>query len=97
VIDGTWTIAYGAIGPDASGVFRVSGNADQPYDFTLTDDVARYIAAVALDASAGRYVRVARDTRSPNELAARTCARPTRRRPPRSRHGERCGPAVAAR
>ncbi|MCX5745816.1 MAG: NmrA family NAD(P)-binding protein [Proteobacteria bacterium] len=64
-------VAMGAIGPDVkTGVYRVWGDLDQPYDLTCTDDVARYIAAVALDAGAGRVVRVAGDTRSPRELAA---------------------------
>jgi nucleoside-diphosphate-sugar epimerase len=64
-------LAMGAIGPDAkTGAFRVWGDPDQRYDFTHTDDVAKYIAAVALDDRAGRVVRVAGDTRSPRELAA---------------------------
>jgi uncharacterized protein YbjT (DUF2867 family) len=63
-------LAIGAIGPDRDGVFKVWGDPDQPYDFTLTDDVARYIAAVALDADSARVVRVAGDTKSPRELAA---------------------------
>ena len=64
-------LAMGAIGPDANtGVFRYWGDADQPFDFTLTDDLAKYIAAVALDPDAPRVVRVAGDTRSPRELAA---------------------------
>ena len=62
-------LAIGAIGPDREGVFKVWGDPEQPYDFTLTDDVARYIAAVALDADAPRVVRVAGDTKSPRELA----------------------------
>jgi uncharacterized protein YbjT (DUF2867 family) len=63
-------LAVGAIGPDRdTGVFRVFGDENQPWDFTHTDDVAKYIAAVALDDSAGRYIRVAGDTRSPRELA----------------------------
>jgi nucleoside-diphosphate-sugar epimerase len=64
-------IAMGRIGPAPdTGVYRVWGDPDQPYDFTLTDDVARYVAAVALDAGAGRFVRVAGDTLSPRALAA---------------------------
>jgi uncharacterized protein YbjT (DUF2867 family) len=63
-------LAAGRIGPDREGIFKVWGDPDQPYDFTLTDDVARYIAAVALDADAPRVVRVAGDTKSPRELAA---------------------------
>ncbi|MEJ7729600.1 MAG: NmrA family NAD(P)-binding protein [Polyangiaceae bacterium] len=63
--------AYGAMGPDRkTGVFRVWGDPDQPSDFTLTDDVARYVAAVALDRQAPRVVRVAGDTRSAREIAA---------------------------
>lgn len=64
-------LAFGAMGPDPkTNVYRVYGDPDQPYDFTLTDDVAKYIAAVALDNSAPRMVRVAGDTKSPRELAA---------------------------
>jgi hypothetical protein len=64
-------IAHGRIGPDPkTGVFKVWGDPDQPYDFTLTDDVAAYIAAAALDPDAGRIVRVAGDTQSPRQLAA---------------------------
>jgi len=64
-------IAYGAIGPDPkTGVYRVWGDPDQPYDFTLTDDVAKYIAAAALDGEAPRMLRVAGDTKSARELAA---------------------------
>ena len=63
--------AYGAMGPDRrTGVFRVWGDVDQVADFTLTDDVARYVAAVALDRQAPRVVRVAGDTRSAREIAA---------------------------
>ena len=62
-------LAFGAIGPDRkTGLFKVWGNANQPYDFTCTDDVAKYVAAAALDADAGRVLRVAGDTRSPREL-----------------------------
>lgn len=63
--------AYGAMGPDRkTGVYRVWGDFDQPADFTATDDVARYVAAVALDRQSPRVVRVAGDTRSPREIAA---------------------------
>jgi uncharacterized protein YbjT (DUF2867 family) len=64
-------LAFGAMGPDPkTNVYRVYGDPDQPYDFTLTDDVARYIAAAALDKDAPRMLRVAGDTKSPRELAA---------------------------
>ena len=64
-------LAVGAIGPDPkTGIYKVWGDENQPYDFTLTDDVAKYIAVVALDQDAGRVVRVAGDTKSPRELAA---------------------------
>ncbi len=64
-------LAMGAIGPDPkTGVFKYWGDADQPSDFTLTDDLAKYIAAVALDHDAPRVVRVAGDTVSPRALAA---------------------------
>jgi uncharacterized protein YbjT (DUF2867 family) len=63
-------LAYGAMGPDKNGVYRVFGDFDQKCDFTSTDDVAKYIAAVALDGEAPRVVRVAGDTKSPRELAA---------------------------
>lgn len=63
--------AYGAMGPDRkSGRFRVWGDVDQASDFTFTDDVARYVAHVALDPAAPRVVRVAGDTRSPREIAS---------------------------
>jgi uncharacterized protein YbjT (DUF2867 family) len=63
--------AYGALGPDRrSGAFRVWGDLDQASDFTLSDDVARYVAHVALDDDAPRVVRVAGDTRSPRDIAA---------------------------
>lgn len=63
-------IAYGRIGPDPkTGVARYFGDENQPYDYTATDDVAKYIAAVALEADAPRVVRVAGDTLSPRELA----------------------------
>jgi uncharacterized protein YbjT (DUF2867 family) len=64
-------LANGAMGPDPkTNIFRVYGDPDQPYDFTLTDDAAKYIAAAALDDTAPRMVRVAGDTKSPRELAA---------------------------
>jgi uncharacterized protein YbjT (DUF2867 family) len=64
-------LAMGAIGPDPkTGIYKVFGDENQPYDFTSTDDVAKYIAAVALDADAGRVVRVAGDSLSPRALAA---------------------------
>lgn len=45
------------------------GSADQALDFTTKDDVARYTAAVALDASAPRYLRIASDVVTPRSLA----------------------------
>jgi uncharacterized protein YbjT (DUF2867 family) len=64
-------LVWGAIGPDPkTGSFKVWGDDSQPYDFTLTDDLAKYIAAVALDESAGRIVRVAGDSLSPRALGA---------------------------
>lgn len=64
-------LALGAIAPDPkTGIFKVWGDPNQAYDFTSTDDLAKYIAAVALDAEAGRVVRVAGDSKSPSELAA---------------------------
>jgi uncharacterized protein YbjT (DUF2867 family) len=64
-------LVFGAMGPDLkTGVFRVWGDPDQPYDFTWTDDLARYIAAVAIDTESPRVVRVAGDTKSPREIAA---------------------------
>jgi len=65
-------LLVGAIGPDPkTGIFRVWGDENQPYDFTSTDDLARYVAAAALDTEAGRVVRVARDSLSPRELGIR--------------------------
>jgi uncharacterized protein YbjT (DUF2867 family) len=62
-------LAMGAIGPDPkTGVFKVWGDAEQPYDFTSTDDLAKYVAEVALDAEAPRVVKVVGDTLSPREL-----------------------------
>lgn len=64
-------LVFGAMGPDPkTGVFRVWGDPDQPYDFTSTDDLAKYIAAVAVDTTSPRVVRVAGDTKSPREIAA---------------------------
>jgi len=63
-------LLWGAFGPDAkTGVYKVWGDENQPYDFTSTDDVAKYAAAVALDADAGRVVRVVGDVVSPQKLA----------------------------
>ena len=62
-------LAYGAMGPDRkTGVFRVWGDPDQPCDFTRTDDLAKYVAAVALDPEAPRVVRVAGDTKTAREI-----------------------------
>ena len=64
-------LVFGAMGPDPkTGVFRVWGDPDQPYDFTATDDLAKYVAAVAVDTTSPRVVRVAGDTKSPREIAA---------------------------
>jgi hypothetical protein len=64
-------LAVGAIGPDVkTGILKVWGDENQPYDYTSTDDVAKYVAAAALDADAGRVVRVAGDSVSPRELGA---------------------------
>jgi uncharacterized protein YbjT (DUF2867 family) len=63
-------LLLGPMAPDANGVFKVWGDGNQAYDLTSTDDVAKYVAAAALDADAGRFVRVAGDTRSPREVAA---------------------------
>ena len=45
------------------------GDADQVYDFTAKDDVARYVAEVALDDDAPRVLRIAGSSVSPRELA----------------------------
>ena len=45
-------------------------SADQPLDFTMKDDVAAYTAAVALDGSTPRFLRIAGDTLTVRELAA---------------------------
>ncbi|GAB3175873.1 NmrA family NAD(P)-binding protein [Telluribacter humicola] len=44
------------------------GNADQPLDFTTTENTAQYTAAAALDATTPRYLRVAGDVLSPRGL-----------------------------
>ena len=46
------------------------GNADQQLDFTTKDDVADYVAEVALDDAAPRFLRIAGTTVSPRQLAA---------------------------
>jgi uncharacterized protein YbjT (DUF2867 family) len=46
------------------------GRADQPFDFTTKDDVARYTAIAALDDAAPRFLRIAGDVVSPRDLAA---------------------------
>jgi nucleoside-diphosphate-sugar epimerase len=45
------------------------GNADQPFDFTTKDDVANYVAEVAHDETAPRFLRIAGATVSPRQLA----------------------------
>jgi len=45
------------------------GCADQELDFTTKHDVARYTAAVALDPSAPRYLRIAGAVETPRSLA----------------------------
>ena len=47
------------------------GDADQPYDFTTTDDTAAYVAAASLDPNApvGGF-EIIGETASPNQLAA---------------------------
>jgi hypothetical protein len=45
------------------------GSADQPFDFTTKDDVADYVADVALDPTAPRFLRIAGTTVSPRQLA----------------------------
>lgn len=44
-------------------------SADQRFDFTTKDDVAEYVADVALDPAAPRFLRIAGDSVSPRELA----------------------------
>lgn len=46
------------------------GSADQPLDFTLKDDVAEYVAAVALDDTSPRILRIAGSTVSARDIAA---------------------------
>ncbi len=46
------------------------GSADQPFDVTTKDDVARYTAAVALDEAAPRFLRIAGDVVTARSLAA---------------------------
>jgi uncharacterized protein YbjT (DUF2867 family) len=46
------------------------GNADQLLGFTSKDDVANYVADVALDDAAPRFLRIAGATVSPRQLAA---------------------------
>jgi uncharacterized protein YbjT (DUF2867 family) len=46
------------------------GSADQPFDFTTKDDVAEYVAEVAQDERAPRFLRIAGTTVSPRQLAA---------------------------
>jgi nucleoside-diphosphate-sugar epimerase len=45
------------------------GHADQRLDFTTKDDVADYVAAVALDDTAPRFLRIAGDTLSARQIA----------------------------
>ncbi len=46
------------------------GAAEQPYDFTTTDDVARYVAAAALSQTPMEGpLRIAGDTKSPADIA----------------------------
>ncbi|RYY92824.1 MAG: NmrA family protein [Chitinophagaceae bacterium] len=44
------------------------GNPDQPLDFTTMQDTAAYTAAAALDESAPRYLRIAGDVRSIQQI-----------------------------
>lgn len=46
------------------------GDADQLFDFTTKDDVARYTASAALDPAAPRFLRIAGDVVTARELAA---------------------------
>lgn len=46
------------------------GDADQPIDLTTKDDVAAFTAAVAMDPSTPRYLRVAGDVVSARDIAA---------------------------
>jgi hypothetical protein len=45
------------------------GRADQPFDFTTKDDVAEYVAEVARDDAAPRWLRIAGSTVSSRQLA----------------------------
>jgi hypothetical protein len=45
------------------------GSADQPLDFTSKDDVADYVADVALDETAPRFLRIAGAVVTPRQLA----------------------------
>ncbi len=45
------------------------GTADQQFDFTTKDDVADYVADVALDAASPRFLRIAGTTVSSRQLA----------------------------
>jgi uncharacterized protein YbjT (DUF2867 family) len=61
--------AFGAYHP-ASGEFRFWGDPDQPMDFTLTDDAARYVAASVMDPRvANQALNVAGDVKSNREIA----------------------------
>ena len=63
-------LLLGPLGPDAkTGHYKVWGDETQVYDLTCTDDVAKFIAAAALDEGAGRVVRVLGDSKSPREIA----------------------------
>ena len=46
------------------------GDADQKLDFTTKDDVAEYVATVAVDDAAPRFLRIAGASVSPRELAS---------------------------
>lgn len=46
------------------------GDADQLFDFTTKDNVARYTASAALDPAAPRFLRIAGDVVTARELAA---------------------------
>ncbi|MGQ0764216.1 MAG: NmrA family NAD(P)-binding protein [Gemmatimonadota bacterium] len=61
---------FGLVGWE-SQVVAFWGDADQPYDFTSTDDAAEYVAAAALDRNApnGGF-QIAGDVASPRRLSA---------------------------